>query len=632
MLVRARSSGGLSRCGLRGVVLSVSVLSFGVLSAAAVAQVDRAHQLKHDKGLTTPELPFRSLPNPQAQQLTQPALPVGALGRLMIPGDVQASIGSVAWSPDGRLVAVGDHQSQLALWRADGRFVRTFQPTSVQPEQQHQNQPHQIQGHHGRIQTVLFSPDSRTLITAGLDGKVLFWNIANGTLQSQLPKHRVGIQSAALSPDGRLLATGSRDWLARIWDLSSGKLLQTLQGQEGWVEGIAFLPETSWPSWNAQRPVPDPPPQQQPQSRPSETSQQPPQLQKRAQPSGPSLVVSIAKSSDRPIRLWCLQGEPGPTLPRHGHPNKKLYALAASPTEPLVAVGGEQQVVRLWDIRLQRPVRRLVGHTGEVRALSFSPDGRLLASGSVDNTVRIWEVDTGQQVLCLNGHRSAVLTVAFSPDGRRLASGSVGGNAGLYIWDLGLATMVSSAAERLTDRTPLGLWRTLASDDAEAAYAALWELHARPEAAVQFGRQAAQRREKTDVRAAIDQWITDLGHDDYSRRQTATESLLELLPLAIEPLQAALNQGQSAESRHRIEQLLRIDHFPAVSQPHTRRAVRVLQVLERLGTSDAKEVLQRWADGAPSRRPTRDAWGALRRLATKEAPAPVRPPGPSDSR
>ena len=73
-------------------------------------------------------------------------------------------------------------------------------------------------------------------------------------------------------------------------------------------------------------------------------------------------------------------------------------------------------------------------HFNGVDSVSFSPDGRLLATGGRDNTVKIWDSATGQALQSLEGHQKPVLTVAFSPDGRWLASGS--GDNSVRLWGI----------------------------------------------------------------------------------------------------------------------------------------------------------------------------------------------------
>ena len=105
-----------------------------------------------------------------------------------------------------------------------------------------------------------------------------------------------------------------------------------------------------------------------------------------------------------------------------------IFSLAFSPNGQLLASGGADDTIHLWQIRAQKFIafHTLTGDTHFVRSVAFSPDSQTLASGSTDTTVRLWDVVTGTELgTPLLGHLNSVEDVAFSPDGRVLFSGSV---------------------------------------------------------------------------------------------------------------------------------------------------------------------------------------------------------------
>jgi WD40 repeat protein len=97
--------------------------------------------------------------------------------------------------------------------------------------------------------------------------------------------------------------------------------------------------------------------------------------------------------------------------------------------------------IQVWDTEQDKIVRRLVGHTAEIKSIVLSPDGRTLISGGRDMTVRAWDVESGKELLCFKGHTDAVRRVALTPDGQRVLS--AGKDRTVRTWDIKSAKELS---------------------------------------------------------------------------------------------------------------------------------------------------------------------------------------------
>jgi WD40 repeat protein len=107
--------------------------------------------------------------------------------------------------------------------------------------------------------------------------------------------------------------------------------------------------------------------------------------------------------------------------------------VAVDPDGRLIVSGGEDGVVRTWDLETGRPIRSIPGHSGPALSIAVSPDGQLLYSGGSDGKVKVWNSQTGEVLQILWGHPEGVGSVAPSSDGRYLATG--GYNGTVKIWE-----------------------------------------------------------------------------------------------------------------------------------------------------------------------------------------------------
>ncbi|MEG4840700.1 MULTISPECIES: serine/threonine-protein kinase [unclassified Microcoleus] len=148
-------------------------------------------------------------------------------------------------------------------------------------------------------------------------------------------------------------------------------------------------------------------------------------------PDGQTLV----SASFGTIRIWNVRtGRLVRTL-NSVHSKKSVNTLAVSPNSSILASGGGDKNVILWDLKTGRRMRTIPAHTAAVNSIAFSRDGQTLASGSDDKTIRLWNVKTGSRLRTLSGHAGGVNAIAWSRDGKTLASGSQ--DKTVRLWNLG---------------------------------------------------------------------------------------------------------------------------------------------------------------------------------------------------
>ena len=252
--------------------------------------------------------------------------------------------------------------------------------------------PYQIaafQSHTGRVYSVSFSPDGKTLASGGSeewndDGPVQLWDVETKQYIATLVGHTDDVNSVSFSPDGTLLASGSDDDTVKLWDVATHENIATLEGHTGRVYSVSFSPDGT----------------------------------------------TLASGSWGRIKLWDVAMHTNiATLEGH---TGRVYSVSFSPDGTTLASGSWGRI-KLWDVAMHTNIATLEGHTGRVYSVSFSPDGTTLASGSDDGTVKLWDVVTGEIIAALRTGWG-VLSVSFSPDGTTLASGLLTG--GVLLWDV----------------------------------------------------------------------------------------------------------------------------------------------------------------------------------------------------
>jgi WD40 repeat protein len=470
----------------------------------------------------------------------------------------------VSFAPDGQTL-IGTDRNQIGLW----------EPLIGRPRRIMHDQVLDSYG-------AAFSPDSKTMARVAREsGHVILLDIATGKLIRRFGEGGKPVfpGSCTFSADGRRLASSTfQEDIIRIWDVASGKELQQLKGQK--TPGVlAFAPD------------------------------------------GATLVSGSGPSrGDYTVRLWNLAT--GAEIWRKVTQPLTLFDVKFSPDGHTVALVGALPglptvggTVRLLESATGKELKHLDGHRGWVERVAFSPDGRMLATGSEDKTIRLWEIATGKERQCLQGHQNRIWSLSFSPDGRLLASASFDATA--LVWDLTGRFRDGSFQERRLSAAELKrCWDDLADPDAARAYGSIRSLTGSPKETVAFLKEHLPPLKAVDPkRAAL--LLAALDSDQFAERDKAMTEL-EQLGLAVEPaLHAALDAKPSLEVRRRIEAVLdKLAGGPRL------RFLRSLEVLEHIGTAEARQVLTKLSQVTAEMWPTQEAEASLARLAARPAVRP----------
>jgi WD40 repeat protein len=232
--------------------------------------------------------------------------------------------------------------------------------------------------------------------------------------------------------------------------------------------------------------------------------------------------------------------------------------------------------------------------------LAFSADRRAAACfGPSQPGVVVREVATGRPRAECAGRLTRA--ACFSPDGRVLAISTSPGPVAL--WDL-----IGQPAGRWADVRPAERWDALAAEDAGRAFEAIRQMRQHPTEAVTLLKERMARATPTaDWMAAR---IKMLDAPQFRDREKATGELAEAGELVAPQLRAAL-KAASPEARERLNGLLaKVDTMT----PERLRAIRACEVLEGIGSAEARDLLATWAKGPPGATLTREATESLERL------------------